>query len=66
MARAKSMPVKIIVPGIGPERARALEETFTLRRSTFTTSRDHSPTTGLYTTASPLRLNTETHHWAHV
>jgi len=30
----------LTVPGIGPERARALEETFTLRRSTLTTSGD--------------------------
>jgi len=28
------------VPGIGPEKARALQETFTLRRSTPTTSGD--------------------------
>jgi len=28
----------LTVPGIGPERARALEETFTLRRRTPTTS----------------------------
>ena len=30
----------LTVPGIGPERARALEETFTLRRNTPTTSDD--------------------------
>lgn len=30
----------LTVPGIGPERARALQETFTLRRSTPTTSGD--------------------------